>query len=68
MEENALHEAVQDMVNVQLNEFVNNMKEFSTETTKLINKHIDNKLSELLEVTKDLVDSVKLAFNELPPL
>jgi hypothetical protein len=66
MEENALHETVRDTVTVQLNEFVNDMKEFATDTTKRVDKHINNKLSELSEAMKDLMDLVKLAFNDLP--
>jgi len=66
LEENTLHETVRDLVTVQLDELGKDIKDFVTDATQRIDKHVDDKLSELSEATKDLMDSVKLAFNEHP--
>ena len=66
MEENSLNETVRDSVNVQLDELGNDLKDFVTDTTRQIDKHIEKKFAELSEATKDLVESVRSAVTELP--
>ena len=67
LEENTLHEAVRDSVTVQLNDMGSDLKEFVTDATCWIDKHLENKLSEISEATKTLVDSVKKSLNDIPP-
>lgn len=61
LEVNALHETVRDSVTVQLDTLGNDLKDFVTDTTQRIDDHVDKKLTELSEATKDLVESVKAA-------
>ena len=66
LEENTLHEAVRDSVTVQLNELGSDLKDFATDATRRIDEHLENKLSEISEATKTLVDSVKESLNNIP--
>jgi hypothetical protein len=54
-------------VTVQLDELGKDLRDFITDATLQIDKHIETKFTELLKATKDLVEPVKSAFHELPP-
>ena len=51
---------------VQLNELGSDLKDFATDATRRIDEHLENKLSEISEATKTLVDSVKESLNDIP--
>ena len=51
---------------VQLDAFGTDLKDYITDATKRINKHLENKIVEISEATKTLVDTVKETFNDFP--
>ena len=66
LKENTLHKTIRDLVTIQLNEIGKDLKDFITDTTLQINSHVEEKLLELLEAMKDLVESVTAALSDLP--
>ncbi|KAF8955964.1 hypothetical protein BDZ97DRAFT_1926033 [Flammula alnicola] len=57
MEVNTLHETVRDSVTSQLNDMCADLRDFITDTTKRIDNHLSDKMKELTEATKTLLDT-----------
>ena len=66
IKENAIHETVWDSVMVQLDAFGTDLKDYITDATKWIDEHLENKIVEISEATKTLIDTVKETFNNFP--
>ncbi|KAF8952063.1 hypothetical protein BDZ97DRAFT_1587493, partial [Flammula alnicola] len=57
MEENTLHETVRESVTSQLNDMCTDLQDFVADTTKRIDDHLSDKMKELTEATKTMIDT-----------
>ena len=67
LEENALHQTVQESVTVQLNELASDLKDYVTDATQQIDSHMESRLEEISKATKTLVNKVKMSISDNPP-
>ena len=68
LEDSALHQVVWDSVMVQLNKLGTDLKDFITDATQRTDGHLDNKIADISNATKALVESVMATVATSPSL